>query len=132
MASLLKMAVAFNTSQQLKDFVSQNPIRPGRNSASGRAALERRTVQEFPMSWLIREYTFGSRKIVEAVRTVLAVPILKGDDIFSAYLGIYHLEEVRPFTGQANCLGREPLQTKLPSPSTTSDCWTHFAIAPMN
>ena len=42
---LLKMVVAFNTPQELKDFVSQNPIRPSRNSASGRAALERRTIQ---------------------------------------------------------------------------------------
>src|SRR5207248_10398951 len=41
---LLRMAVAFNASQELEDFISQNPIRPGRNSASGRAAVERRTV----------------------------------------------------------------------------------------
>jgi GAF domain-containing protein len=92
---LLKMAVAFNTSQELKNFVSQNPIRPGRNSASGRAALERRTVQ-IPDVLADPEYTFGSKN-VEAVRTVLAVPILKGDDLLGV-LGIYHLGEVRPFT----------------------------------
>jgi two-component system NtrC family sensor kinase len=50
---LLRMAVAYNAPQELKDFVSQNPIRPGRNSASGRAALERQR-STFPMSWLIR------------------------------------------------------------------------------
>jgi GAF domain-containing protein len=92
---LLKMAVAFNTSQELKNFVSQNPIRPGRNSASGRAALERRTVQ-IPDVLADPEYTFGLKN-VEAVRTVLAVPILKGDDLLGV-LGIYHLGEVRPFT----------------------------------
>src|SRR6202008_4072469 len=40
---LLRMAVAFNAPQKLKDFISQNPIRPGRDSVSGRAVLERRT-----------------------------------------------------------------------------------------
>src|SRR5262249_1728974 len=39
---LLRIVVAFNAPQELKDFVFQNPIRPGRYSASGRAALERR------------------------------------------------------------------------------------------
>jgi signal transduction histidine kinase len=36
-------------------------------------------------------------KDVEKIRTVLAVPILKGDDLLGV-LGIYHLDEVRPFT----------------------------------
>jgi signal transduction histidine kinase len=42
------------------------------------------------------EYTYGA-KDVEAIRTLLAVPILKGDDLLGVF-GIYHLEEVRPFT----------------------------------
>jgi GAF domain-containing protein len=54
---LLRLAVAFNTPQELKDFVGQNPIRPGRNSASGRAALERRTIQ-IPDVLADPEYTF--------------------------------------------------------------------------
>src|SRR5262249_24442505 len=42
---LLRLAVGFNVaSQEWKEYVAQNPIRPGRNTASGRAALERRTV----------------------------------------------------------------------------------------
>ena len=40
------------------------------------------------------EYSFGA-KAVEAYRTVLGVPILKGDDLLGVML-IYHLE-VRPF-----------------------------------
>jgi signal transduction histidine kinase len=92
---LLRLAVAFNTPQELKDFVSQNPIRPARNSASGRAALERRTIY-IPDVLADPEYTYGS-KDVEAIRTVLAVPILKGDDLLGV-MGVYHLEKVRPFT----------------------------------
>src|ERR1700752_2152748 len=42
-----------------------------------------------------QEYTFGAKN-VEKVRTVLAVPILKGEDLLGVVV-IYHLE-VRPFT----------------------------------
>jgi GAF domain-containing protein len=39
---LLRMVVAVNSSQEFKEFVEQNPIRPGRHSAAARAALQRR------------------------------------------------------------------------------------------
>src|SRR5262249_7824530 len=42
------------------------------------------------------EYSYGA-KDVEAIRTILSVPILKGDDLLGV-MGIYHLEQVRPFT----------------------------------
>ena len=89
------MAVAFNAPQALKDFVLQNPIRPGRDSASGRAALERRTIHILDVL-ADPEFTRGSKNI-EALRTILAVPILKGNDLLGS-MGIYTLEEVRPFT----------------------------------
>src|SRR5215468_1127292 len=89
------MAVAFNAPQALKDFISQNPLSPGRHGAAARAALERRTVH-IPDVLADPEYTYGA-KDVEAVRTVLGVPILKGDDLLGA-MTIYHLEGVRPFT----------------------------------
>jgi signal transduction histidine kinase len=92
---LLRMAAAFNAPQKLKDFRSQNPIQPGRYSASGRAALERRTIH-IPDVLADPEYTYGSKN-VEAIRTVLAVPILKGDNLLGV-VGIYTLEEVKPFT----------------------------------
>ena len=69
---LLRMAVAFNAPQALKEFIEQNPIRPGRDSVTGRAALERRTVQ-IPDVLADPEYTYGS-KDVEAIRTLLGVP----------------------------------------------------------
>jgi GAF domain-containing protein len=92
---LLRMAVAFNASQELREFLERNQIRPGRHSAVGRAALERRTIH---ISDVLadREYTYGA-KDVEKIRTVVAVPILKGDDLLGVMI-IYHLEGVRPFT----------------------------------
>src|SRR5262249_35154260 len=71
----------------------QNPIRPGRQSASARAALERRTIH-IPDVRADPEYTYGT---LEELRTILAVPILKGDNLLGG-LAVYHLEEVRPFT----------------------------------
>ena len=92
---LLRMAVAFNTPEKFKEFIAQNPIRPGRHSSAARAALERRTIH---ISDVLAdpEYTYGA-KDVEKIRTVVAVPILKGDDLLGV-MTIYHLEGVRPFT----------------------------------
>jgi GAF domain-containing protein len=92
---LLRMAVAFNAPQALKDFIFQNPMRPGRYGGAARAAIERRTIH-IPDVLADPEYSYGSKN-VEALRTVLSVPILKGDDLLGV-VGIYTLEEVRPFT----------------------------------
>jgi GAF domain-containing protein/HAMP domain-containing protein len=91
---LLRLAAAYNASPQLKEFLEQNPIRPGRHSAASRAALERRTIH---ISDVLAdpEYSYGA-KDVDTLRTTLAVPILKGDDLLGVLL-IYHLE-VSPFT----------------------------------
>jgi PAS domain S-box-containing protein len=92
---LLQMATAYNAPPDFKEWVAQHPIRPGRHSGSARAALERRTihihdVRADPL------YTYGA-KDAEDIRTVLAVPILKGDELLGVMM-IYHLEGVRPFT----------------------------------
>ena len=92
---VLRMVVAYNAPQRLKEFVAQNPIRPGRYSTSARAALERRTIH-VPDILADPEHTYLSKGI-ENIRTVLSVPILKGDDLLGV-VGIYHLDEVRPFT----------------------------------
>ena len=91
---LLRMAVAYNVSEEFKEWIVQNPIRPGRYSGSGRAALEKRTIH-IPDVLADPEYTYGS-KYVEAIRTILGVPILKGDDLLGVMM-IFRLE-VRPFT----------------------------------
>ena len=91
---LLRMAAGFNVSRELTEFVERTPIHPGRSSASARAALERRTVHVHDCMG-DPEYSWGG-KYVDPVRTVLAVPILKGDDLLGMIV-VYHLE-VRPFT----------------------------------
>jgi len=92
---LLRLAAAFNAPQKLQEWLEQKPIRAGRQGAAARAALERRTIH-IPDVLADPEYSWGV-KDVEAIRTVLAVPILKGDELLGVMI-IYHLEEVRPFT----------------------------------
>ena len=91
---ILRLVAAYNATPEFKEFMAQNPIRPGRYSAAGRAALERKTVHITDVR-ADPEYTYGS-KDVEAIRTVLAVPIVKGDDLLGVMI-IYHLA-VNPFT----------------------------------
>ena len=91
---VLRVAAAFNAPQKLTDWLERNPIRPGRHSVVARAALERRTIH-VPDVLADPEYTYGAKNI-EPFRTVLGVPILKGDDLLGVIL-VYHIE-VRPFT----------------------------------
>jgi signal transduction histidine kinase len=90
---LLRMAVAHNSSPEFTTWVQEHPIRPGRHSGSARAALERRTIH-IPDVQADPEYTYGA-KDAEAIRTILGVPILKGDELLGVMM-IYRLE-VRPF-----------------------------------
>jgi GAF domain-containing protein/anti-sigma regulatory factor (Ser/Thr protein kinase) len=93
---LLRLAVAYNTPQDFKEFVQQNPIRPGRHTCAARAALERQTIH-IPDILADPEYTFGARAFFpKESSTVLGVPILKGDGLLGVMI-IYH-EEVKPFT----------------------------------
>jgi GAF domain-containing protein len=91
---VLRVVAACNAPEKLMDWVERNPIRPGRHSVAARAAFERRTIQ-VPDVLADPEHTYGA-KYIEGFRTVLGVPILKGDDLLGVIL-IYHLE-VRPFT----------------------------------
>jgi PAS domain S-box-containing protein len=91
---LLKAVTAYNTTPEFRKWVEEHPIRPGRHSGAARAALERRTIH-IPDVLVEPEYSYGARD-VEAIRTILAVPILKGKDLLGVFM-LFHLE-VRPFT----------------------------------
>src|SRR3984893_4665907 len=90
----LRVVATHNASPEMRAFVEHNPIAPGRGSATARAALERRTVQVLDAQG-DPEYTYGSRQ-VDPFRTIIAVPILKGNELFGA-IGTYR-HEVRAFT----------------------------------
>jgi signal transduction histidine kinase len=92
---LLRMVAAFNAPQAVKEYITQNPPRPGRSNAAGRAVVERRTVHVTD-ALSDPEYSYAA-KDVGKLRTIVAVPILKGDDLLGV-VTIFHLEVVRPFT----------------------------------
>jgi two-component system, NtrC family, sensor kinase len=81
---LLRVAAAFNAPPEFQEWVAQNPIRPGRHSGSARAALERRTIHIHDVQ-ADPEYSYGAKN-VEAIRTILGVPILKGDELLGVIM----------------------------------------------
>ncbi len=91
---VLRAVASHNAGPENKEWVYSNPIAPGRHSVSARAALERRTVQ-IPDVQADPEYAYALRD-VDPIRTTLAVPMLKGQDLVGT-ITIYRLE-VRPFT----------------------------------
>src|SRR5215813_9230761 len=91
---LLRSVASYNVSPELREFVDKNPIAPGRHSISARAALERRTVH-VPDIQGDPEYAYAVRD-ERPIRTTLAVPMLKGDDLVGT-ITIYRLE-LKPFT----------------------------------
>jgi GAF domain-containing protein len=72
----LRVAATFNASEELRQFVESNPIRPGRYSGAARCALERRTIH-IPDVMADPDYAYGASG-VDPIRTVLAAPMLKG------------------------------------------------------
>src|SRR5215467_6902321 len=91
---LLRVVATHNASAEIRAFVEQNPIAPGRGSATSRAGLERRTIHIHDVQ-ADPDYTYGSRE-VDPFRTVLTVPMLRAGELLGVILIYRH--EVRPFT----------------------------------
>jgi GAF domain-containing protein len=90
----LRAVAACNVGPENWEFVSRNPIRPGRQTVSARAALERRTVHVADVQ-TDPEYAYVARD-VKPIHTVLSVPIVKGGDLVGT-ITVYRLE-IKPFT----------------------------------
>src|SRR5262245_60784450 len=90
----LNHALSYNATPELIEFLDRNPITPGRYSVAARAALERRTIH-VPDILADPDFTFGAAQL-ETVRTVLGVPMLRGDDL----LGVFTIRnsKVQPLT----------------------------------
>ena len=95
---VLRAVASFNAGPEIQDWVYRNPIPLGRHSVSARAGLERRTVQVGDIQ-TDSEYTYVARD-VDLIRTTLAVPMLKGDELIGT-ITIYRLE-VKSFTDKSD------------------------------
>lgn len=92
--NLLRAVASHNVGPELWQFIDRNPIAPGRQSISARAALYRRTVQVIDVQ-SDPDYSYAARD-VDLIRTIVAVPMLKGDQLVGT-ITIYKLE-AKPFT----------------------------------
>jgi signal transduction histidine kinase len=90
---LLRSVASRNASSELISFLRRNPVSLGRHTATGRAAVERRTIHINDVS-IDPEITY--RTEVNRLRTMLAVPMLKAGELLGV-ITIYR-HEVRPFT----------------------------------
>src|SRR5262245_7759772 len=90
---LLRPVATHNFAQEEREILERNPIPLSRGSASGRAALERRTIHihdvkaDPELTYLAEQITF---------RTLLAIPMLRADELLGVI--IIRRDEVRPFT----------------------------------
>src|SRR5262249_37658650 len=93
----LKLGAAYRTSLEYREYARDHPVRASRGSASGRAAIERRTVH-IPDVLADPEYQMFERQRVAGFRTFLAVPMLRDQTV----VGVMNLwrTQVAPFTVQ--------------------------------
>ncbi len=91
---VLRVVAAHNMSEELRAFLDQNPITPGRSSATARASLERRIVHVHD-ALSDPEYTYGGPS-VDPYRTIVAIPMLRADELLGVIVIYRH--EVRPFS----------------------------------
>ena len=92
---VLRFGAGHNMSPELQAFIESTPtIVPSRAGGASRAALERCTIHIHDVR-ADAEYTWGGG-LVEPTRTVLAVPMLRADELLGVVLIYRH--EVRPFT----------------------------------
>ncbi len=89
-----RLVASYGRSTEFVKFVTLNPPPVRRDSASGRVALERRTVH-IPDVFEDPEYAYPGRSVAEGFRTVLAVPMLRGDELLGVF-GVIR-QQVRPF-----------------------------------
>ena len=92
---LLRQAVAYNVPQEFRDFLETHPIRPGRETTTGRVALERRVVH-IPDLTADPEYQFPEALTLGKGRATLGVPMLREGSLIGVIL--IRGSEVRPFT----------------------------------
>jgi two-component system NtrC family sensor kinase len=92
---VLRYAIAYGVAPDVRDYLKQRPLPISSGSMAGRAALERRTVHS-PDVLVEPWFHLPERQEVLGLRTVLAVPMLRGD----ALLGVFTIwkTKVEPFT----------------------------------
>jgi signal transduction histidine kinase len=91
---VFRVAAVCGRSAEAEEFARRNPPALRRDSGSGRAALERRTVH-IPDVFEDPEYAHPARSAAEGFRTLLAVPMFRGQELLGVFVVLR--QHVRPF-----------------------------------
>jgi two-component system NtrC family sensor kinase len=89
------VAASFGTTPEYRDYVTQNTVTPGRGTAIGRMALERRVIH-IEDALKDTEYTPNEFQRIAGFRTLLAVPLFREDVVIGSIL--LSRTRVEPFT----------------------------------
>ena len=89
------LVASYGLSAEMKEFFHTHPLARGRGTLSGRVELERRAVH-IPDTLQDPEYTFRDGQKVGRYRTLLGIPLLRGDEQIGHF--ILWRTRVEPFT----------------------------------
>ncbi len=92
---ILRVVAHYGGSPEFREFWRTAELRPGRGSAAGRAALERRTVH-IPDCLADPEYQLAAAQQVGGYRAVLSVPMLREGNLIGVFTMLRG--EPQPFT----------------------------------
>jgi two-component system, NtrC family, sensor kinase len=81
---VLRIVAAHNVSAEIRTFVEQHPVEPGRWSIAGRAALERRSIHIHDIR---TDPEFVGAKELDPIRTALATPMQRADELLGGCSG---------------------------------------------
>ncbi len=92
---MLHLVASHGLSEEAKAFIDTHPLALDRGTVSGRVGLERRAVQ-IPDVMEDPEFTYREGQKIIGNRTLLGVPLLRGDEL----IGIFSINRTRvePFT----------------------------------
>ncbi len=90
-----QLAAASRSDEGFAQLIAENPVGPGRGTMVGRTALEGRTLH-VPDILGDPEYTWSEAQVKGRFRTMLGVPLLRGDAVIGVIILARNI--VRPFT----------------------------------
>jgi GAF domain-containing protein/DNA-binding response OmpR family regulator len=92
---VMHLAASDGPNKAFMEYVASHPIAPGRGAATGRAALEGRTVHILDVE-ADPEYVYGG-KALEHYRSIVAVPLLRDGNVMGVFaLWRHHVEAFTP------------------------------------
>ena len=91
------LVAAYGALEEVKEFVRTHPFVPDRGTLTGRVGLEGRVVH-IPDVLSDPEYTYHELQKIAGYRSMLGVPLLRGDELIGTFS--LHRTRVEPFTSK--------------------------------